>query len=44
MERTPCHWAAMHGHLEILAMLIHAKCDIEASDKVISDSLKLMVS
>lgn len=34
MERTPCHWAAMHGHLEILAMLIKANCELESSDKV----------
>ena len=34
MDRTPCHWAAMHGHIDILDLLIKAKCDIEAVDKV----------
>ncbi|RWS28981.1 ankyrin repeat and death domain-containing protein 1A-like protein, partial [Leptotrombidium deliense] len=33
MERTACHWAAMYGHSEILAILIQAKCDIETTDK-----------
>lgn len=33
MERTPIHWAISHGNLEIVALLIQAKCDIEATDK-----------
>ncbi|XP_022256538.1 ankyrin repeat and death domain-containing protein 1A-like [Limulus polyphemus] len=33
MDRAPVHWAASRGHLDILAMLIVVKCDIESADK-----------
>ncbi|KAG0424437.1 hypothetical protein HPB47_028374 [Ixodes persulcatus] len=33
MERVPLHWAAAHGHLESMAALIQAKCDVEVTDK-----------
>ncbi|UYV64379.1 ANKRD7 [Cordylochernes scorpioides] len=33
MDRSPIHWAASKGHLDILTLLIQAKCDIEATDK-----------
>jgi ankyrin repeat protein len=33
MERTPIHWAISHCNLEIVSLLIQAKCDIEATDK-----------
>jgi len=29
------HWASSRGNTEIMEMLINAKCDIEAKDKVI---------
>ncbi|KYN45490.1 Ankyrin repeat and death domain-containing protein 1B [Atta colombica] len=32
--RAPIHWAASRGNTEIIEMLIQAKCDIEARDKV----------
>jgi len=33
--RAPIHWASSRGNTEIMEMLINAKCDIEAKDKVI---------
>lgn len=33
--RAPIHWASSRGNIEIMEMLINAKCDIEAKDKVI---------
>jgi len=32
--RAPIHWASSRGNTEIMDMLIAAKCDIEAKDKV----------
>ncbi|XP_024085341.1 ankyrin repeat and death domain-containing protein 1B-like [Cimex lectularius] len=32
--RAPIHWAASKGNTDIMKMLINAKCDIEAKDKV----------
>jgi hypothetical protein len=32
--RAPIHWAASRGNTEIIEMLIQAKCEIEARDKV----------
>lgn len=32
--RAPIHWAASRGNVEIINLLIEAKCDIEAVDKV----------
>lgn len=34
LDRTPVHWAASKGHIEILSLLIQAKCDLEVVDKV----------
>lgn len=34
--RAPIHWASSRGNTEIMEMLINAKCDIEAKDKVIT--------
>lgn len=37
--RAPIHWAASRGNIEIMELLIAAKCDIEVVDKVIKFSL-----
>lgn len=33
MERTAVHWAIINNNVEIVSVLIEAKCDIEAADK-----------
>jgi ankyrin repeat protein len=36
--RAPLHWASSRGNTDIMEMLIASKCDIEAKDKVGSES------
>ena len=31
---TPLHYASSHGHTELCALLLRAKADVEAKDKV----------
>ncbi|CAH2049103.1 unnamed protein product, partial [Iphiclides podalirius] len=38
--RAPIHWAASRGNVEIIKLLIEAKCDIEAVDKKQNDLLQ----
>lgn len=33
-ERTPLHWAASGGHLDITEYLIRQKADVDATDDV----------
>lgn len=34
LDRTPLHWAAMHGHTDMIRYLLEHKCAIEPEDKV----------
>lgn len=34
LGRSPIHWAIINNNTEIVELLVNAKCDIEASDKV----------
>lgn len=40
LGRSPIHWAIINNNTEIVALLIRAKCDIEASDKVIFNQIQ----